>query len=309
MKEYYKQEFLEEIVKKSYSISDVARHLGLVTKGSNFKTIRKYIDKYNIDTSHFTGMLWSKGLKYINKTSRIPLNEILKENTNFSSTALKHRLIFEGIKEYKCEECGISTWNNKEITLELHHINGNHYDNRLENLIILCPNCHSQTSTWKRSTNNVIKPKNFKKGYDKICPICNTEFKSDKKSRIYCSRKCYNQSLKIYDIKNTISKDDIINNIDNFTTITDLAEFYGISRPNMRNILIRYNLLEEFKQKYDFKAIPIVQYDIDGNKIKEWPSITDAEETLNIKSISKCLKLQRKSAGGFIWRYKKNGEE
>lgn len=72
------------------------------------------------------------------------LENILKENTNFKSDTLKYRLVKEGLKQWKCEKCGNEgVWEGKELVLELHHINGNHYDNRLENLQILCPNCHS----------------------------------------------------------------------------------------------------------------------------------------------------------------------
>lgn len=57
---------------------------------------------------------------------------------------IKGKLIREGLKENKCEICGlINEWNGKPLVLQLHHINGNHTDNRLENLQILCPNCHS----------------------------------------------------------------------------------------------------------------------------------------------------------------------
>ncbi len=88
------------------------------------------------------------------------LEDILKENTVYGSTLLKKRLINEGLKENKCEKCGISEWNNKPITLELHHINGNRYDNRLENLQILCPNCHALTPNYRSSykRNLAIKP-------------------------------------------------------------------------------------------------------------------------------------------------------
>ena len=59
------------------------------------------------------------------------------------SSKLKDKLIREGLKEDKCEMCGVSTWFGKKIVLELHHKNGNHYDNDLDNLQVLCPNCHS----------------------------------------------------------------------------------------------------------------------------------------------------------------------
>ena len=66
------------------------------------------------------------------------------------------------------------------------------------------------------------------------------------------------------------------------------------------------NSIDEFKSKYDLKATKIIQYDMNMNFIKEWPSITDAEETLGIKSISKVINLKRRSAGGYVWRRKKD---
>jgi 5-methylcytosine-specific restriction endonuclease McrA len=74
-----------------------------------------------------------------------PLSDYLKRNGRIiNSHRLKLRLIKEGLKEEKCEECNLRKWRRKKITLHLHHINGNHHDNRLENLKIDCPNCHSQ---------------------------------------------------------------------------------------------------------------------------------------------------------------------
>jgi Zn finger protein HypA/HybF involved in hydrogenase expression len=62
--------------------------------------------------------------------------------------------IKEGLLIYKCYKCGIDSWNDEPINLQLEHINGNHFDNRLENLTLLCPNCHSQTKTFCRKKNN-----------------------------------------------------------------------------------------------------------------------------------------------------------
>jgi HNH endonuclease len=61
---------------------------------------------------------------------------------------LKKRLVGAGLLEECCQRCGISEWRERRIALELHHVNGNGQDNRLENLVLLCPNCHSQTESW-----------------------------------------------------------------------------------------------------------------------------------------------------------------
>ena len=78
------------------------------------------------------------------------LNNVFTGKAKMRSYNLKLRLFTDGYKEIKCEECGIEDkWNGKDIVLELDHINGDKYDNRLENLRILCPNCHSQTETFR----------------------------------------------------------------------------------------------------------------------------------------------------------------
>jgi 5-methylcytosine-specific restriction endonuclease McrA len=61
---------------------------------------------------------------------------------------LKRRLLAERIKAYRCERCGIDDWRGRPLTLEVHHVSGDRNDNRLQNLRILCPNCHSQTENY-----------------------------------------------------------------------------------------------------------------------------------------------------------------
>ena len=77
------------------------------------------------------------------------IEEILVENSTYQSYKLKKRLIAEGIKKSVCESCGQSEWLEQPIPLELHHINGNNSDNRLENLRLLCPNCHALTDSYR----------------------------------------------------------------------------------------------------------------------------------------------------------------
>lgn len=74
---------------------------------------------------------------------------MLVANSPYTNTArLRERLIKVGLKEQRCEMCGLRQWLGKELPLALDQINGDHTDNRLENLRILCPNCHALTDTW-----------------------------------------------------------------------------------------------------------------------------------------------------------------
>lgn len=145
----YTDEQLIEAVKTSLSIAEVCRKLGIKAVGGNYATIHNKINKLNLDTTHFTGKAWNQGLKYKVVVPAKSLQEILQENTLYPSYKLKLRLIKEGLKEEKCECCGNTEWLGQPIKLELHHINGNHNDNRLENLQLLCPNCHAYTDNYR----------------------------------------------------------------------------------------------------------------------------------------------------------------
>ena len=110
--------------------------------------IRQKMANLGLDTSHFVGA-GRRGRK--RASTRTPLDEILVENSTYTSSAdLRRRLIAEGLKEAKCECCGIDTWLGQPLPLALDHINGDHTDNRIENLRIVCPNCHALTPTWRR---------------------------------------------------------------------------------------------------------------------------------------------------------------
>ncbi len=77
-----------------------------------------------------------------------PIADILRRGRRRNRHHVKLRLISAGLKELRCEHCGLTQWRGRPLSLELHHINGDGLDNRLENLELLCPNCHCQTDTW-----------------------------------------------------------------------------------------------------------------------------------------------------------------
>ena len=147
MRHSYTESDLREAVKTSTSIRQVLQKLNVVAAGGNYETTKRRIQKCGIDTSHFTGQGHYRGKTHNNHTR--PLTEILVSDKLYSSHKLKLRLIREGLKEHKCEMCGITEWNGQSTPIELDHIDGNRYNNTIENLRILCPNCHAQTDTYR----------------------------------------------------------------------------------------------------------------------------------------------------------------
>ncbi len=140
---------LKSAVEKSTSYRQVLSLLNLKEAGGNYAQLKKYIKEYNLDTKHFTGRGWNKGKRFPFK-AKIPLEKILTKNSNFQSYKLKKRLFIAGLKTKKCEQCGwAKTTKDGYLPLELDHINGNSSDNRIENLRILCPNCHSLQPTHR----------------------------------------------------------------------------------------------------------------------------------------------------------------
>ena len=140
---------LVKAVKNTTSIRQVLHTLGLAEAGGNYDHIKKEILNLGLSISHFTGKGWRKG-KIIPREPIYTLKQIMVKDSSYKTFKLKKRLFLEKIKEPKCEECGWSkTSLDGRIPVELDHINGQKDDNRLENLRILCPNCHSLKLTHK----------------------------------------------------------------------------------------------------------------------------------------------------------------
>jgi hypothetical protein len=140
---------LRTAVASSFSKRQVLNKLGLVEAGGNYKQVTSYIKLYKINASHFLGQKSNLGRK-IPREPVYSLEEILVKGSTFQSHKLKKRLFAENIKEEKCELCGWAKASiDGRIPLELDHINGDRYDNRITNLRILCPNCHSLQATHR----------------------------------------------------------------------------------------------------------------------------------------------------------------
>lgn len=136
-----------ELLKKSSTISEVLFKLGYTVKGNSwgYSQVKRRIDDLNLDYSIFKG---KSAVIKITKLNNVRKEDILKENCKHQRTVLRRYVIKNNLIPYKCAICGCTEWQGKTLSLELDHINGINNDNRLENLRFLCPNCHSQTSTY-----------------------------------------------------------------------------------------------------------------------------------------------------------------
>ena len=143
---------LGKIVQDSYSAAEVCKKLGYCATGSSNTAIRKALLAMQIDISHWTGQLWSKGKTCLDDariSKLVNINEIFVENSKSSAGYVRSLIKKKEIFPYVCKVCNmLPFWQNKPITLQLDHVNGNRTDQRLENLRWLCPNCHSQTATY-----------------------------------------------------------------------------------------------------------------------------------------------------------------
>ncbi len=153
-KRRWTDEQLKVAVAASFSIAQVLREFGLRPAGSNYEYVKRRIKELGLDTSHFTGSNWLKGKPHPAVRAR-SMEEILVKNSVYTSTnSLRKRLIAEGYFEPRCASCHLTEWLDQPIPLEVDHINGDRHDNRLENLRLLCPNCHALTATYRGKNKN-----------------------------------------------------------------------------------------------------------------------------------------------------------
>lgn len=279
MRNTYTNEEFKKAVEESLSLAEVMRKLGLHVGGANYATVNRKIKALGLDTSHFTGQGWNVGNKYRQIKHAQPLKEILvKDSTYVSTSKLKLRLLKEGLKEYKCEMCGNTEWQGQPIPLELHHINGDHSDLRIENLQILCPNCHAFTDNYRgkvlsaqKKTSDVDspkvgegatepvvlnpepsssseracvetreeKPKSSKKILEpKYCAYCGKELVGKARRNKCCSQEC---AHKLNGSKRP-SVTDLLNAFREFKNYTQVGKHYSVSDNAVRKWVKLYQI-------------------------------------------------------------------
>ena len=136
-----------ELLKNSSTISEVLFKLGYSVKGNSwgFAKVKQRMSDLNLDGSIFKGK--SPITKY-GTLHKVNASDILKPNCKHARSVLRRYVIKNNLIPYRCAICGCVEWQGRTLSLELDHINGINNDNRIENLRFLCPNCHSQTTTY-----------------------------------------------------------------------------------------------------------------------------------------------------------------
>ncbi len=135
-----KEKLIIDICNTELSMRQAAIKLGM-----NYKTIVLQAKRLGCFKTNQAGKGTSK-----NKPVLYSLEDIFSgKNPSYHTFKLKNRILKEGLKIHKCENCGLVEWQGDKIPLELHHINGDRYDHSFENLQLLCPNCHAFTDTYR----------------------------------------------------------------------------------------------------------------------------------------------------------------
>jgi 5-methylcytosine-specific restriction endonuclease McrA len=150
-KREWKLDELTRAVAANNSPAGVLRALGCPLSGSGYARLRTLVTELSLDTAHWLGQGWNRGgaTSSTKPFEGRPLEQILTRGSGHTNRHyLKHRPRRAGLLPQQCAECGLIDWRGRPIGLELDHVNGDKTDWRLDNLRLLCPNCHAQTPTY-----------------------------------------------------------------------------------------------------------------------------------------------------------------
>lgn len=151
----YTKEMIQEAANRSFTWAETCRQLGIKPSTGSQSHLNKRAQKLNIDFSHFYSK--SEASSKLNRSKPKDISEYLKKDSPLvNSHFLKVKLIKSGLKKYQCEACSGTEWRGQMIPLELHHADGDRCNNTLENLQILCANCHSVTPNYSGKKNRGV---------------------------------------------------------------------------------------------------------------------------------------------------------
>lgn len=228
-------EDFKKLIKSNKTFSDCLRQLNLSISGSASRSIiKRRIKELNINTDHFDRYVNNNKIK--RKKKIISDEDLFKINSFSCTSVIKNRILKYDLMEYKCAICGNEgTWNNRDLTLQLDHINGNRFDNRLENLRFLCPNCHAQTETYGSKNMKYEKRKHIKYEDRKetaICQSCGKVFVKKDKRQKFCNQECSHMHQRRIEHP---SKEQLLSDIEELNNnMCAIGRKYGVSDNTIR---------------------------------------------------------------------------